>query len=148
MKVLNIRVKAYARQQEKENLVKVLEKFLPDDVELTVEELPPEREGGVFAHILYKVVASLSKKKQVKELTIKILTGLSDRDKQKLSAELDTRVDKDCNLYIRLSKGKLADERIVLRSNDSVQVKLKVAAYPASKENALKVCRQLLNDGW
>lgn len=148
MKVLNIRVKAYVRQQEKEDLVKVLEKFLPDDVEVTVEELAPEKEGGVFTHMLYKIAANLSKNKDVKELTEKILAGLSDKDKQKLSAELDKRVDKDCNLYIRLSKGKLADEKIVLRSNESVQVKLKVAAYPAIKDNALKVCGQLLNDGW
>ena len=54
---------------------------------------------------------------------------------------MDGRVDDDCNFFIRFDKQEAYCEKLVLGSRDSIQLKGKVAAYPANRMNAVKIMR-------
>lgn len=141
-------MRVFAKKEEREGLVKALKEFLPEETEILDEELAPEEEGGVFTQPLISCTASISSQKKIRELLKKIFEGLSDQEKKKLLEEVDERVDAECNFYLRLSKEKLLDDKIVLQYKDPVHVKVKVAAYPAKKENAVEVVRKMMKDDY
>ena len=57
----------------------------------------------------------------------------------KLYNDLDRKMDEKGNLFLRLSKEKaLKEEWEILDGGDSIHLKIKIAAYPAKKEVAIK----------
>ena len=50
-------------------------------------------------------------------------------------------------IYIRLSKEDAVDEKItIVDSGDSIHLKVKIAAYPAKKEIAIKKVREAIEN--
>ena len=53
-------------------------------------------------------------------------------------------MDEKGNLFLRFDKQKAyQDELKIVEHGDSIHVKIKMAAYPARKENAMKLAREL-----
>jgi len=144
VKVHNIRVKAYARKEEREELRVILRGFLPEETEIKEEELAPEADGGVFTQPLFQFTAMISGGRSVKAFQEKLLAGLSEKDREALLGGVEQRVDDDCNFYLRLSKKELSLGRFIVQATDSVHIKLKVAAYPAKKETAVAAVKTYL----
>lgn len=142
----NIRVKAFAKEGEREGLMKALEGLLPGETSIEEEVLPAEEDSGIFTSKIIVLKALVKKKREVGQLAEKIFTGLEPDELRTLHDEVESRVDGDCNFYVRLSKEKLAGGRISLKSKDPVHVKMKVAAYPAKKEKAADIMKKILEE--
>ncbi len=143
MKAHHVTVTAYASPGDVEELRGTLEELLPEDTEVEENTLEPEEEGGVFTQELIELKAVVKKQKRIREFTEKVLGSLDEYDRR-LAEEIESCVDDSCNLYLRLSKQEAADGNVVLESKDPIHVRFKIAAYPAKKENALKVVEELL----
>lgn len=118
-------------------------KILPDAA-VEEEALEPETEGGVFTKPMYVLKTVLSKQKEVDGFVSRMLSGLSERDLAELRETIENRVDDDCSLYLRFDKKEFSNGRFSLRAKDAVQVKIKIAAFPKRKENAVKKAREML----
>jgi RNA binding exosome subunit len=146
MKVHNIYLRAFFKEEGLEDGKKIFNFLLPEDISIIEEKLEPESEGGVFNEPLFALKAVVSKQGEINDFIKKILLGLDDADLQELKDTLDSRIDDDCNLYIRVGKNKLLEGKIALHSRDPVHVRIKLACFPKKKQNALKIALELLEN--
>jgi len=144
VEILNLRVRTFALEGEAEKVAEAFERFLPAKTEVLVEDLDPETDGGVFTHPLKSVTAKITQPKVCKDFLMKAFSSLTDSEKSKVVRELPHRVDDKCNFYLRFSKADFIDGRLKISELDAVQFKVKVAAYPAKKEIAVKVLKEFL----
>ena len=62
------------------------------------------------------------------------------------SYNIGLRIDEKGNMFLRFDKQEAYDENIKLSySGDVIHVRIKIASYPVSKENAIKVAHKLFN---
>ena len=78
-----------------------------------------------------------------------IFKKLSEKDKIFLKETTKTRIDEDCNFYIRLKKEEFLDKQecLLTDSGDCIHIRIKVAAYPKRKDIAIKKIEELY-DSW
>ncbi len=92
--------------------------------------------------------ADLKQNKDCQYLVDRIREHLGPAGISRLAAELENRVDDDCNLYIRFNKqeaylGKL----MTTTKSDSILIRIKIKAFPARPEKAIQAARSLLGVG-
>lgn len=88
----------------------------------------------------------ITKKRETKDFLEK-LRALKPSSKKRILRELEDKMDDRGNLFLRFDKQRayLGDFKIV-EHGDSLHLKLKIAAYPARKEEALKIARQIFKE--
>ena len=92
---------------------------------------------------IYKM--RLEKERHVKKFIDDLLSKFSSEQKETPLRQLGSRIDNECNFFIRLEKSKLIDgEYQITDSGYCFHIKMAVAAYPATKEKAIEVVKQLL----
>ena len=68
------------------------------------------------------------------------MLGSDYKDKKIIKEELNRRIDEKGNLFLRFDKQLAYDEKLKLTySGDAIHVRIKIASYPVSQENAVKV---------
>lgn len=90
--------------------------------------------------------ATLDRSRALRDVLARVLAlpGALDR----LRETLDKRVDDDGILYLRLGKQEAAQGQLaLLDGEDAIQVRLKVEAYPAGRDAALKALQAMLDSG-
>ena len=143
VKIHYVAVSLFSRMDGIEQGKTLLLGLLPKDTLLAEKLLEPEVEGGVFTEPLYELSAKIFGGSGLKFLE-GLLSSLDDYDFNSILEKKSLYFDDDCNFYLRLSKKEVAAGNVVFDSKDSIHVKAKIAAYPAKKENALKVLDELL----
>ncbi|MFT4297593.1 MAG: RNA-binding domain-containing protein [Candidatus Woesearchaeota archaeon] len=70
-----------------------------------------------------------------------IKNNLSISDKSMLLKQLDSRIDQDCNLFMRLSKKDILDDEQykIVDHGKCFHIKVHVATFPQSKEKAKQI---------
>jgi len=145
MKVHNITISAFFREDELEKGRQIFRQFLPEDAAFKEERLEPETDGGVFTTPLYTLKAVLNKPKQAEEFASTLLARLSPEDRKNLQDSIAERLDDDCDFYLRLDRRKLAEGKITLHTRSPIHVKIKIACFPRKKDAAVKIAQELLN---
>ncbi|MGV8143881.1 MAG: RNA-binding protein [Methanothermobacter sp.] len=85
----------------------------------------------------------IEKKREIKDFIVK-MEHLPVSYRNKILDDLDRKMDDKGNLFLRFDKQKAyLDELEVVEHGDSIHVKIKIAAYPARKEQAMKIARKL-----
>lgn len=88
----------------------------------------------------------ITKKRKNRDFVKFLNENLSDKDKQIIKNELSCRMDKKGNFFLRFDKQKAFEEKLKLTySGDAIHVKIKIASYPVSKDNAMKVAHDIFN---
>lgn len=87
-----------------------------------------------------------TKKREIKDFLEK-LHSLKPSAKKRILRELEDRMDDRGNLFLRFDKQRacLGDLKLV-EHGDALHLKLKIAAYPARKEEALKVAQKIFEE--
>ncbi len=76
---------------------------------------------------------------------IDLFGRFSPSDKDEVLNTLEKRVDESCNLFLRIDKQKaFLGETTLAHNDDAIAVRMKVTAFPARKEIALKAVREFL----
>jgi hypothetical protein len=75
---------------------------------------------------------------------------LSASELAELKGQINQRIDNDCNFYIRLDKQSVCNGAVRLavpqRTEDVISIRMRIKAYPAKRENAIKIVERLLSD--
>ena len=61
---------------------------------------------------------------------------------------IDTRVDDNCNLFIRLDLNKFIekDELLLTDSGNCIHLRIKIASYPSKKDKAIETIKTIINE--
>lgn len=99
-----------------------------------------------FGNKIIVLSDKITKKRTNKDIVSFLNDNLSDEDKETIKEELSRRMDEKGNFFLRFDKQSAYNENLKLTySGDAIHVKIKIASYPVSKENAIKVVRKLFN---
>jgi RNA binding exosome subunit len=135
-----VEVRAFCYATEAEDRVETaLRTLLPADVALERAE-----SEGHFGDPILVLSARVERTDEVREV-LAALAHLPATEYDRLVAELDERVDEDCNLFVSLDKQAAYDGEV--RLGDGITLRGKVEAYPAKREAALENARDLLEAG-
>jgi RNA binding exosome subunit len=86
----------------------------------------------------------IDKKRDIKDF-IKILNNIESYDKKRILNDLNKKIDDKGNFFLRFDKQNAYQSELeVVEHGDSIHVKIKIAAYPAKKDIAMKIVRKLL----
>jgi RNA binding exosome subunit len=98
---------------------------------------------GYFNNLVLILHHKITKKREIKEF-IKILEKMNEPGKKRLLNELENKMDEKGNLFLRFDKQRAyLGELKIIEHGDAIHVKIKIAAYPAKKENAIKLAREI-----
>ncbi len=123
-----------------ENIEKVKQAFM------TVSPVPPEITHATthFGSNVSVLRARLSRKSEIRDFLHR-LTSLPEADKDKLRAEIRSRVDDRGNFYIRFDKFRALDGELdITDSSDAIKVSIKFTTYPRSLDKAIEEIDELI----
>jgi len=101
---------------------------------------------GYFKNPVLILHDKIGKKREIRDF-MKILETLNSSTKKRVLNELNNKMDDKGNLFLRFDKQRayLGDLKII-EHGDAVHVKIKIAAYPAKKENAIEGAKEIFGE--
>lgn len=137
----NIRYRIFVYENENEDeVLQGLKNILPS---ATVER---ELAEGLLDDKIIILSGIIEKKRYLKDFANELL-NLDKEQLDKLINDLDKKMDDKANLFLRFSKSDALDEVwTIVDSGDSIHLKVKIAAYPVKKENAIKNITEFLTN--
>ncbi|MBS3175650.1 hypothetical protein J4457_00235 [Candidatus Woesearchaeota archaeon] len=145
--VHNVRITVFIKQEEDYQKNKAaflsLVPFSLEDEKISLNE----RNVVGFHEVPIKILeVVLEKERHVKSFLDQFLSKLSSEQKEMLLRQKESRLDDENFFFIRLDKDHLMDhkEYFVIDGGNCFHIKMHIAAFPASRENALKVVDTLL----
>jgi RNA binding exosome subunit len=137
---VNISVFVHATEDE-DKVLNALKLFLPDDA-----KVQKKHATGHYQNPIEILTVKIKRPRDIITFLDLIKRNLPKNDVNKLLNDLDSYVDDEGVLFIRVDKQEAVRNSIRLGKDDPILVRVKVAAYPARKEKALEVARGLLRD--
>ena len=102
------------------------------------------RVKGHYGNEMVLLEAKLTNSKDIRRFLDLISDQLPPSDLSRLRSEMSERVDDECVLHIRFDKQEAFMGRLALaKRGDVISARLKIKAYPASKESALGIISEL-----
>lgn len=99
-----------------------------------------------FGNKIIVLTDKITKKRTNRDFISFLNENLSNEDKSIIKEELSRRMDEKGNLFLRFAKQSAYTETLKLTySGDAIHVRIKIASYPVSKENAMEVAEKLFN---
>ena len=99
-----------------------------------------------FGNKIIVLTDKITKKRTNKDIIAFLNENLSEEDKNTIKNELNRRMDDKGNLFLRFDKQLAFDEKLKLTySGNAIHIRIKIASYPVSKENAMKVAKKLFD---
>lgn len=140
-----VRITVFSKDED--NVLNSLLSFFP--FELEKEKIKIEKtaaEGFENKIKVYKV--TLTKERHTNQFIKSLIKRLDDRQKELISSQLESRLDKELNFFLRFDKDELIKENKLKLTDkgNCFHIKMSIAAFPAKKENALSVVRELFRN--
>jgi RNA binding exosome subunit len=132
---VELRAFSYATEAE-DRVAAALSRFLPEETELDRAE-----SEGHFGDPIVVLSARLERAAEIRTV-LDALRDLPDAEYDRVVAELDERVDPDCNLYVTLDKQAAVAGDV--RLGEGITLRGKVEAYPADPDRAVANARGML----
>ncbi|MBW2987740.1 hypothetical protein KY336_04275, partial [Candidatus Woesearchaeota archaeon] len=86
----------------------------------------------------------LEKQKMIKDFLSNLIGKLSEEQKNLIVAQAETRLNDEMQFFLRFDKVKfLSDELWLVDHGECVHIRMTLACYPHSRENALKIVEEL-----
>lgn len=138
MYVHHITIRAIARATESEDRVKTaLSLFIPDN------EIEIIKSEGHFGNPI-TIIRSGIKGRKCRKFIDFLKTSLPVKEMELLKTQIHEKVDEQCTLHIRFDKQAAYGGIVHLATtSDTISARIKLKAYPAKREMAIKVAETL-----
>ena len=123
------------------NVLAAIKKVL----QIEPEEFTANSIKGHFGNmiVLFKVILN---SKRATEIAYKIIDMMSNEDRFLMYNDFDLYIDAKNSIYLRISKQKLFEHKVVLEQTDSLKIKLKIVKSFQSRSK-IQNFRRMLIDG-
>jgi RNA binding exosome subunit len=120
-------------------------KFFPFNLEDEKIELKRHTAEGFRDKKIIILEATLTKQRHLKAFLNTMLNRLTKKQKKLLIRQKESRLDEDCEFFIRFDKDSLLKEGkyLITDSGNCFHLKLSIAAFPAKREIALSVIDEI-----
>lgn len=137
----SIAVKVFVYGTEDERRVcEALRFIVPESVQLYREQLE-----GHFGNSIVVLTARTKKASAIRAVFDAIRNGLTNGDLTQLREQILQHLSENCTLVIKFDKQAAACGVLKLGTKDPIVLRAKIAAYPAHKEEAAEIARDLLD---
>ena len=146
MKLANIvRIRVFVKPEENEQEIKqALLKLLPFNLEEEKIVLERRAAQGFNERKIIVCEISLQKDRQINKFLEHLNQSITKSQKALLLKQADSRLDSELNFFIRLDKQSLLQGNyLVTDSGDCFHIRISVAAFPRTKEVAMKVVNEI-----
>ena len=142
----NIAIRVFAKEwEDAEKIKEGLSRLAPVNFEKEKLKINETTAEGFEDRKIKIFEIKLEKERHAKVFFDNLLQKISDKQKEMLIKQTDSRTDDECNFFIRLDKEKMLNgEYWITDSGDCYHIKILVAAYPAKKDAAKKVIEGLI----
>lgn len=136
---ISYRVFVYGTEKERKVREAIKTLFPNSSPQLNITE-------GYFKNPVLILHDKITKSRDIKGF-IKILENLDLQARRRVLNELDSKMDEKGNLFLRFDKQRayLGNLKII-EHGDAIHVKIKLAAYPAKKKNAVKIAADIFGE--
>ncbi len=126
--------------EDEQRVLSALRTLLPEEVEVHRSRLK-----GHHGNPIVNLEAKVGQRKLLRGLWQRVLTKLRAGELEKLGKIVPERVNENCFFYLRFDKQLAhAGELAFTDSGDAVHLRLKVTAYPAKHEVAVKLLEKFI----
>ncbi len=111
-------------------------------------DLPIRREEYQSFHgpVFWMLRAETGKQSEIRRVIENIVLGLPDPELQELRESIQERIDPEGILHVRIDKQEASKGNVVLgKGGDVIKVRIKLAAYPATRENMIRSAEELFS---
>ncbi|MGN1363515.1 MAG: RNA-binding protein [Methanobrevibacter sp.] len=138
----NIKYRMFIYENEDEQELRTALNNIFPDVIPEVEEAE-----GLLEDEIIILSGVIDKKRYLKDFLNNLFEELGTDEIIKLYDDIERKMDDQCNLFLRLSKEDAIDEDWhIIDNGDSIHLKIKVEAYPAKKDIAVKNMREFIKE--
>ena len=126
-------------------IIKKLTSLFPFDLEKEKIVIKTKKAEGFADKIIIVFTVMLTKDRHVNGFLSNLAEKLGDEAKT-IIEQVDSRVDDELNLFIRLDKEMMMKDKYVLTdSGNCYHLRVNLAAFPKKKEKAAGIVSQILN---
>lgn len=138
----NIKYRMFIYENEDEQELRTALNNIFPDVIPEVEEAE-----GLLEDEIIILSGVIDKKRYLKDFLNNLFEELGTDEIIKLYDDIERKMDDQCNLFLRLSKEDAIDEDWhIIDNGDSIHLKIKVEAYPAKKDIAVKNMKEFIKE--
>jgi len=141
----SITVSVFIHEDEDSELKKQFIQLFPFEKE-ELEKIKEEKKAAGFEDkSIITTTITIKKQQHIKAFLSGFFSKLKNDDIDKLKKEMESRVDEHGNFYIRIAKESLDQECFkLIDKGKCVHIRIKVAAFPATEENYMKIMNEIL----
>ncbi|PIN76050.1 hypothetical protein COV18_01350 [Candidatus Woesearchaeota archaeon CG10_big_fil_rev_8_21_14_0_10_37_12] len=146
--VHNITITVFVKPEEdKEEIKKRLIELIPFDLAEQKIKIEEQTAQGFNERKIKIYTVHLKKTTHTKQFLKNFLNLLNEEQKKLLIAQKESRLDEECNFFIRIEKEALAEKQKIqlTEGGNCYHIRLSVAAFPKTRENALKIVDNLFS---
>jgi len=141
-----IKFSVFSKQGDNEtDVLNSFSSLIPFDLEEEKLELKTSTAEG-FEHTKIKIFElTLTKEKHTTKFLKALINKLDDEQKQLIFKQAESRIDENLKFFLRFDKEKLVKENKLWITDEGncFHIKISIAAFPATKENALEVVKTI-----
>jgi len=141
-----IKVSVFSHEDEEESEIKKgflsLFPFNLDEEKIGLNE---RKVKGLEQKMLYTFEAELKKDRHINAFLKNLIDGISSEDKERIIRQAESRLNDELDFYLRFDiKEYLANKKFKLvEHGHCFHIKISVAAFPAKREKALNIVKEL-----
>ncbi|MEM3736589.1 MAG: RNA-binding domain-containing protein [Candidatus Bathyarchaeia archaeon] len=120
-------------------LQNVISSEILDEVQISREQLE-----GHFGNPIVLMKARVNRKSGIRKMTEELFNRLPRQELEKLSSDLERRIDEDGNFYIRLDKQAAYRGEIRLGEFDVIRLQFKFSLPKRQRQQVIEASRQLI----
>ena len=146
----SVRITVFVKEGEDEGKIKSkLLELIPFNLEEEKLELKEQIATGFNESKIKIFEIVLEKDRHIEAFLEKLVEGLSEETKELILRQAESRLDDDCNFFLRFSKEKLIEENDlwVTDQGNCFHIKINVAAFPKKREIAMEIIRNVFKVG-
>ena len=147
MKIANsIKITVFTKQgEDSEKIKQKLLDLIPFDIEKEKILLGQKKATGFEEKEIKIFEILLTKEKYTHIFLENLIQNLSNETKELILRQAETRLDQECNFFLRFSKDKLIKENEfwITDQGNCFHVKINIAAFPKKRDIALEIIRNV-----
>jgi len=102
-----------------------------------------EKLEGHYGNPITLIRSKIYSKSQAREIIQNIFSKLDEYDRTQFSAGIESRMDEEGRLYVRLDKQAAYHGKFKLKDEDPIHIQIKLAIPSKQKEKIMEVFRQI-----